>query len=403
MVCDALALAAGPLGLREAAGQAGDVSAYLQLDDSLLQRLAYLRPEEAECPGDIVKVRRGRQMHALAAARVCCVRCACGCAVPERACSAPDGSRRRALASAVRPCLLRHPRAARMCARTHACYLQAQGLLASLARRRLYKFVAEVTLDVAAQGRYRGVPSAEEIVGFQSSAATGVSGLQRGWNAPGMGGCCARAHGVRCIKPRCCSGCRTCVQLHTRLSADARHQAHRQPPALLLLSAPPQVQLCAADVIVCETRIDQGMAGANPMSAVRFYQTHDAAMGDEVFPMPQQQVSVMLGTVYQVRRSAACEGRPVQGSCTLHVVSARTAQGPGMDVCRPVCMRSALSCSVLASVSLPLFEALPCTVSHARRPSPRPPCARRTPRLPRRRTRRSASTPRTTTPRPARH
>jgi hypothetical protein len=33
-----------------------------------------------------------------------------------------------------------------------------------------------------------------------------------------------------------------------------------------------QVTLRPEDVIVCETRIDQGMAGANPMAGVRFYQ-----------------------------------------------------------------------------------------------------------------------------------
>lgn len=54
---------------------------------------------------------------------------------------------------------------------------QAQALLQQLERRKLYKYVSEVTLDVNAQQRYTagGKPSAEEIVSYQSSAHTGVS------------------------------------------------------------------------------------------------------------------------------------------------------------------------------------------------------------------------------------
>lgn len=46
MVCDALALAAEPLGLREAVAEAADISLYLNLDDSLLSRLQGLRLDE---------------------------------------------------------------------------------------------------------------------------------------------------------------------------------------------------------------------------------------------------------------------------------------------------------------------------------------------------------------------
>jgi len=55
--------------------------------------------------------------------------------------------------------------------------LQAQALLRQLERRQLYKYVSEVTLGVDAQRRLAaaGKPSAEEIVGYQSTAATGVS------------------------------------------------------------------------------------------------------------------------------------------------------------------------------------------------------------------------------------
>jgi len=68
------------------------------------------------------------------------------------------------------------------------------------------------------------------------------------------------------------------------------------------LSADGQVDLVdhLNDIIICETHIDGGMKDANPMDAVQFYQTTDAVMGDRSFTMPQQQVSSMLGTVYQV-------------------------------------------------------------------------------------------------------
>lgn len=60
-----------------------------------------------------------------------------------------------------------------------------------------------------------------------------------------------------------------------------------------------QVHLNPEDVIVCEIHIDQGMKAENPMLNVRFYQTASAEGGDEPFAMPQQQVTSMLGTVYQ--------------------------------------------------------------------------------------------------------
>lgn len=60
MVCDALALAAGPLGLRDAVAGGCDspdaLAAYLRLDDSLLQRLAALRPHETDTPRDVEQV-----------------------------------------------------------------------------------------------------------------------------------------------------------------------------------------------------------------------------------------------------------------------------------------------------------------------------------------------------------
>jgi hypothetical protein len=43
MVCEALALAQAPLGLREAVENTSDISLYLNLDDSLLPRLQALR------------------------------------------------------------------------------------------------------------------------------------------------------------------------------------------------------------------------------------------------------------------------------------------------------------------------------------------------------------------------
>lgn len=72
------------------------------------------------------------------------------------------------------------------------------------------------------------------------------------------------------------------------------------------LSADGQVDLVdhLNDIIICETHIDGGMKDANPMDAVLFYQTTDAVMGDRSFAMPQQQVSSMLGTVYQVSLKA---------------------------------------------------------------------------------------------------
>jgi hypothetical protein len=55
---------------------------------------------------------------------------------------------------------------------------QAQALVDQLERRKLYKYVSEVTLDASAQARYNaagGKPTADEIVGYQSTAETGVS------------------------------------------------------------------------------------------------------------------------------------------------------------------------------------------------------------------------------------
>lgn len=62
-----------------------------------------------------------------------------------------------------------------------------------------------------------------------------------------------------------------------------------------------QVRLRAEDVIVCETRIDQGMKSQNPMDRVNFYQTRDAAASDRHFPITQQEVTNMFGTEFQVR------------------------------------------------------------------------------------------------------
>jgi hypothetical protein len=59
---------------------------------------------------------------------------------------------------------------------------QAQALLQQLERRKLYKYVSEVTLDVNAQQRYTPgcKPTAEEIVSYQSTAQSGVSGCLPG-------------------------------------------------------------------------------------------------------------------------------------------------------------------------------------------------------------------------------
>ena len=47
---------------------------------------------------------------------------------------------------------------------------QAQELMRQMARRQLYKFVQEVTLTPAARRMYAGMPTAEEDIGYQSSA-----------------------------------------------------------------------------------------------------------------------------------------------------------------------------------------------------------------------------------------
>lgn len=47
---------------------------------------------------------------------------------------------------------------------------QAQELMRQMARRQLYKFVQEVTLTPAARRMYAGMPTAEEVIGYQSSA-----------------------------------------------------------------------------------------------------------------------------------------------------------------------------------------------------------------------------------------
>lgn len=53
MVCDILALVAEPLGLRDAIG---DLQAYINLDDSMLQRVKLLVPEQYENPEAVRKV-----------------------------------------------------------------------------------------------------------------------------------------------------------------------------------------------------------------------------------------------------------------------------------------------------------------------------------------------------------
>jgi hypothetical protein len=56
MVCDSVALVAGPLGLRDAICSDADLQAYLNLDDSLLQTIKMLVPERHEKPSDVIKV-----------------------------------------------------------------------------------------------------------------------------------------------------------------------------------------------------------------------------------------------------------------------------------------------------------------------------------------------------------
>lgn len=57
MVCDALALAQGPLGIGSAVADGADIEKYLHLDDSLIQRLQALDAHQYECETDIIKVR----------------------------------------------------------------------------------------------------------------------------------------------------------------------------------------------------------------------------------------------------------------------------------------------------------------------------------------------------------
>lgn len=52
-----------------------------------------------------------------------------------------------------------------------------------------------------------------------------------------------------------------------------------------------------------ETRIDQGMKEANPMTSVMFFQTRDEEMGDAAFPMQQHDISMMFGSVFLVSRA----------------------------------------------------------------------------------------------------
>lgn len=56
MACDALALAAEPLGLLEAVGPQADIENYINLDDSILQRIKLLDPERYEHPRNVEKV-----------------------------------------------------------------------------------------------------------------------------------------------------------------------------------------------------------------------------------------------------------------------------------------------------------------------------------------------------------
>eukprot|EP00879_Flechtneria_rotunda_P033644 GHRR01037281.1.p1 GENE.GHRR01037281.1~~GHRR01037281.1.p1 ORF type:complete len:332 (+),score=112.96 GHRR01037281.1:128-997(+) len=110
MVCDALALAQEPLGLREAVTPGADLDLYLRLDDSVLQRLQGLMPEQCEHSQAIDK---------------------------------------------------------------------AQKLLKQLARRQLYKFVQEVTVNREAQQQQQALPTAEAIIGYQSAAKFGVSTIAK--------------------------------------------------------------------------------------------------------------------------------------------------------------------------------------------------------------------------------
>eukprot|EP00878_Enallax_costatus_P029773 GHUV01032325.1.p1 GENE.GHUV01032325.1~~GHUV01032325.1.p1 ORF type:complete len:281 (+),score=68.32 GHUV01032325.1:111-953(+) len=109
---------------------------------------------------------------------------------------------------------------------------KAQELLLQVAKRKLYKYVQEVTVSAGSPWQDK-LPAAEEIIGYQSTSATGV-------------------------------------------------------------------RLRAEDVIVCETRIDQGMKSQNPMDRVNFYQTRDAEARDRHFPITVQEVTNMFGTVFQV-------------------------------------------------------------------------------------------------------
>lgn len=55
------------------------------------------------------------------------------------------------------------------------CLLQAQELMQQVARRQLYKYVQEVTVSPSSKW-YNSLPAAEDIIGYQSSAAhCGVS------------------------------------------------------------------------------------------------------------------------------------------------------------------------------------------------------------------------------------
>lgn len=88
---------------------------------------------------------------------------------------------------------------------------QAQALLQQLERRKLYKYVSEVTLDVNAQQRYTPgcKPTAEEIVGYQSTAHSGVGGGQ----AP------PAAVATRLPGPCCLCSCSLLQQDHSRLGS----------------------------------------------------------------------------------------------------------------------------------------------------------------------------------------
>jgi len=152
----------------------------------------------------------------------------------------------------------------------------------------------------------RGREGRVVCVGFQSTAGMGKQGGAgvgyQNTAMPGLSRPCTRcakhmpAAVSSATRPHCAY-----AQNHVRLIVDP-HVTFNPPPQPCPVKPPltqPQVRLNPDEIIVCEITIDQGMKAQNPMTNVRFYQTTDPEGGDEPFAMPQQQVTSMLGTVYQ--------------------------------------------------------------------------------------------------------